>query len=230
MTGDGMRLSFVVALAFAAGIAHAQTPPPLSDAAQALVGGAWEVSNADRDRRCIVTFRSDAVAGGLKLELDPACAIVPLRDAVAWAMGQKDVLRFIDGHGTAILELSEVESGLYEGERKGEGLYFMQSQASAAVPVRTVEEMVGDWIFLREADKPLCTLTLTNVADGDSYKLAVKPRCDNAIANFGLTSWRLDRGELVLAGRGGTWRFGESDANVWERIPLGADPLLLMRQ
>jgi len=58
----------------------------------------------------------------------------------------------------------------------------------------------------------------------------VKPGCDARIAAFGLTTWRLDREQLVLTGRTGAWRFGESDPTTWERVPLSTDPLLLMKQ
>jgi hypothetical protein len=35
---------------------------------------------------------------------------------------------------------------------------------------------------------------------------------------------------LLLTGRGGSWRFSESDATTWERVPATSDPLVLMRQ
>ena len=53
---------------------------------------------------------------------------------------------------------------------------------------------------------------------------------DKAIATFNPSTWRLDRDQLVLTGRGGSWRFAESDATVWERFPLSVDPMLLVRQ
>src|SRR5262249_57929458 len=85
------------ALAMAASFARAQQgTPPVSDAAKDLIGGAWEISNSDRDKRCPVTFSIDAVPGGYKIELDPACAILPLKDVVAWGLGPKDVLRLLD--------------------------------------------------------------------------------------------------------------------------------------
>ena len=40
-----------------------------------------------------------------------------------------------------------------------------------------------------------------------------------AIVGLGLSTWRLDLDELLLIGRGGTWRFSESDPTTWERIP-----------
>ena len=120
---------------------------------------------------------------------------------------------------------------MYEGERKGEGLYFMQTQAALKAEIRTAEQMFGDWRILRELDKPLCTITLSNASGGgETYKVVVKPGCDAAIAGLGLATWRLDSNELVLVGRGGTWRFSESDSKTWERIPPSADPMVLMRQ
>ena len=50
-----------------------------------------------------------------------------------------------------------------------------------------------------------------------------------AIAGFGFTTWRLDGDQLILTGRGGNWRFAESDPTTWERVPLSTDPLLLMK-
>src|SRR5438132_13983125 len=67
------RLIALLSLALSAGLAYAQPAPSVSDAAQAMVG-AWELSNAERDKRCAVTFSVDPAPGGLKLELDPVCA------------------------------------------------------------------------------------------------------------------------------------------------------------
>lgn len=209
----------------------ARTESAVSEAAQAMVGG-WELSNADRDRRCPVTFSVDPVPGGYKIDFDPTCptAFPSLGDIVAWGFGPKDMLRLLDAKGGAILEFTEVENGMFESERGAEGLLFLQTQASLKVETRTAEQIVGDWSLLREADKPLCRLTLSNTANGDAFRVIVKPGCDKAIATFNPSTWRLDRDQLILTGRGGTWRFSESDATVWERVPLSVDPLLLVRQ
>jgi hypothetical protein len=58
----------------------------------------------------------------------------------------------------------------------------------------------------------------------------VRPPCDAAIAAFAPATWRLDRDQIVLSGRGGNGRVTESDPTTWERIPLSTDPLLLMKQ
>jgi hypothetical protein len=221
----------VLVLVLSAAVAQAQSPPPVSEAAQDLVG-TWEISNAQRDRRCNVTFSVDPAPGGFKLDLDGACGtqFPPLRDVVVWALGPDEQVQLLDAKRATVIQFAEVENGLYEGERKGEGLYFLQTQAAVKAETRSSDQLFGDWRVLRELDKPLCTITLSNAAGGDgAYKLAVKPGCDASIAGFGLTTWRLDRDQLVLNGRTGAWRFTESDPTIWERVPLSTSPLLLMK-
>jgi hypothetical protein len=224
-------LLILLALALGRGSAQAQPAPAVLDAAKELVGG-WELSNADHDRRCTVTFSTDTAPGGFKLALDQGCATVfPMfKDVAIWSIAPNGPLRLLDAKGNATLELSEVESGIFEGERRGEGLYFMQPQGAVTIPVRTPEQMFGEWSFLREIDKPLCGLTLTRIPgpDGD-YKLTLKPGCDAAILNFALSAWRLEGDQLVFIGRGGSWRFVESDTNIWERVPPSTNPLLMLK-
>ena len=230
-----MRYAALIAasvLIFAAGRGDARAQAPaVSEAAKEMIGG-WELSNAEHDRRCKVTFSTDAAPGGFKLALDQGCAAVfpVFKDLATWNILPNGALRLFDGKGNATLEMSEVENGIFEGERRGEGLYFMQPQAAVTIPVRTPEQMFGDWNFLREIDKPLCSLTLSGAAAGaPDYKLTVKPGCDAAIANFALSTWRLEGDQLVFTGRGGSWRFVESDTNIWERIPPSTNPLLMLK-
>ena len=208
----------------------------VSEAAQNMVGG-WELSNVDRDRRCALTFGVDPVPGGFKIEIDPGCqtAFPSLGNVVAWGFGPKDMLQLMDAKGGAVLAFTEVESGMFESERGTEGLLFLQTQAALKIETRTTEQIFGDWNLLRELEKPLCRLTLSNkpadaAGGADSYQVIVRPGCDKAIAAFSPVTWRLDRDQLVLTGRNGTWRFSESDATIWERVPLSVDPLLLVRQ
>jgi hypothetical protein len=232
-----MRRARLLLLAAAAMIASATAraqPTTALEAAKEVVGigGGWEISNAERDRRCLVTLSTDPAPGGLKLTFEPTCVTVfpVLKDVVAWTKVPNGPLRLLDGRGRSPLELSEVESGIFEGERKGEGLYFMQPQAATAIPVRNPEQMFGDWTFLREIDKTLCRFTLSpNSAGQSGYRLIVQPGCEGAIAAFGLSTWRLDSDELVLTGPAGSWRFVESDTNIWERIPPSTNPLLMIK-
>ncbi len=221
----------LIAIALSAGTARAQAPAALSDPAKAMIG-AWEISNAARDKTCAVTFKPEAAGGGLQLEFDPPCTVFPaLKDVVVWAMGPNDAVRLFDSKGVLILDFTEVESGMYEAERKGEGLFFMRSQVAIKAATITPEQVFGEWTLLQEFEKPLCKLTLSNTPDGaDRYKIIVKPGCTAAIVGLGLATWRLESSELQLSGRGGTWRFAESDTTTWERIPPSTDPMLLMRQ
>jgi Protease inhibitor Inh len=227
-----MRHGLFVAIALAiSSVAPAQTPAS-SEAAQGMLG-AWEISNAARDKTCQVTFSLDAAGTGYKLELDPACgAVFPsLKDLAVWAIGSNDSVRLMDGKGTVVLEFSEVETRMYEAERKGEGLYFMRTVAAIRAATITPEQMFGEWTLLQEFEKPLCKLTLSNASAGaNSYRIAVKPGCAAIITAFALSTWRLEDNELLLSGRSGSWRFSESDSTTWERIPPSTDPLLLIRQ
>jgi Protease inhibitor Inh len=221
----------LIALGLSAGAADAQAPGP-SEAAKGMVG-AWEISNAARDKTCPVTFKLDAATGGFKLDLDAACgtAFPQLRDVGVWVMGPNDTVRLIDSKGAIILDFQEVEAHMYEAERKGEGLFFMRTQAAIQAATVNPEQLLGDWTLLKEFEKPLCKLTLSSPAPGtESFRIAVKPGCEASIAGMGLSTWRLDRDELVLSGRSGAFRFSESDSKTWERIPPSTDPLLLMRQ
>jgi hypothetical protein len=224
-------LIFVIILASSSTRVFAQEPTP-GDAARGMVG-AWEISNAARDKTCPVTFSVNGADGGYKLELDPGCrtAFPSLKDIAAWTMGPNDSVRLVDAKGAVILDFSEVESHMYEAERKGEGLFFMRTQAAIRAATVSPEQLFGDWTLLQEFEKPLCKLTLSNAsAGGESYKVVVKAGCDSSIAGFAPSTWRLENNELLFAGRAGTWRFAESDATTWERIPPSTDPLLMMRQ
>ncbi|HVX91950.1 MAG TPA: AprI/Inh family metalloprotease inhibitor [Xanthobacteraceae bacterium] len=220
-------------LVLAATSAPASAQSPSNEAVRAVLG-TWEISNADRDRTCTVTFKDENVRGGLKLELDQPCAanFPRMKDVIAWGIGTNDALRLLDRQGKAVLEFTEVESGMYEAEQPGEGIYFMQTPADAAgPPEQTADQMLGTWSLAREAGKPICTLTLTNTARGNDLLLELKPGCDESITRFGPFTWAMDRGELLLkSARGLTWRFEEADSATWQRVPESVNPLRLTRQ
>jgi hypothetical protein len=208
-----------------------QTTP--GDAVAAMIG-AWELSNADHDKVCRLSFRADAVSGGYKLDVDKNCPNVfpTTKDMAVWTVDVYGNLRLLDAQGNAVLELTQVESGMFDGFTPEQGRFILQ--AAAAVQFRTASDMVGDWAIARGTGKPICTLTLADTAvppGGDNLALKIKPGCDALITRFGPTSWHMDRGELVLlAPRGQTWRFEENDPNTWQRLPETPDPVLLVRQ
>ncbi len=226
----------LIALGVAAfvGAAHAQTPtaPPLSDAVKAMTNGTWEFSNADRDKRCTVTFRTDPAAAGMRLEFDKGCAaLFPfIAEVVGWTLAENDFLRFVDAQGKSLLEFSEVESRIYEAPRPGEGILFIQASTAVGPPPKQAEQMVGDWGLVRGSGKPICTLTLANTPAGDDLALKLKPGCNVLVTRFAPTAWQMDRGELLLKNaQGQTWRFSEGDNASWTRVPESAVPLTLVR-
>jgi hypothetical protein len=196
--------------------------------------GQWELSTTERSKTCVVTLKSDAAAQGLKLELEPSCAAsLPFtKDITAWNVRGLDIVRLQDVAGQAVIDFTEVESGIFEGLRTGEGIYILQNLAAARSLAKSMDQMIGDWSVIRGNGRPICSLTLTNTeATPDNFQVFLKPRCDPLVATFAPTMWRLERGEMLLMSAGGeTWRFEADDNAQWRRIPDTADPVILVRQ
>src|SRR3954470_2932208 len=91
--------------------------------------GQWELATTERSKTCVVTLKSDATPQGLKLELDPGCAAaLPFtRDITAWNVRGLDIVRLQDAAGQPVIDFTEVESGIFEGLRQGEGIYILQN-------------------------------------------------------------------------------------------------------
>ena len=228
---SALVLAGLVALATPAG---AQAPPDASESLKAMAG-TWEMSNSDRDRTCTITFKLDQASAGYAIDLDKACAeqFPPLRDVAAWSFGKNDTLLLVDRRRNPILEMLEVEVGMFEGLRPNEGRYFLQNAAvAAATRDKTADQLFGTWTFSGAAGTPICTVRLADTAaDADSFALKLEPGCDQLITRFGPTAWKMDRGQLVLlSGKGPVWRFEESDSTTWRRIPEARQPLLLTKQ
>jgi hypothetical protein len=202
----------------------------LSDAANGMIG-TWEFSNADHDKICHFTFRSEPAAGGYKLDADPNCPnLFPsTANMVAWSLDNYGDLHFLDAQGKDIVDLSLVEGGMYDGFTPEEGRYILQ--AAAAAPTLSAQDMVGDWAVTRNAGKPICVLTLANSPAGDALALTVKPGCDPFVMRFAPSAWRLEQGSLVLLSAAGqSWQFEQNDPKTWQRVPDITDPVLLTKQ
>jgi len=197
--------------------------------------GQWELSTTERSKTCVVTLKADSTPQGMKLELEPGCAAaLPFtRDIAAWSIkGLGDIVRLQDSAGQAVIDFTEVESGIFEGLRQGEGIYILQNLAAARSLAKSMDQMIGDWAMVRSNGRPICGLTLTNTeASPDNFQVFLKPRCDPAVAAFNPTVWRLERGELLLMSKDGdVWRFEADDNAQWRRVPDSADPLIMLRQ
>jgi Protease inhibitor Inh len=228
------RFILTAALVASATPALAQAPAP-SDSAKAMAG-AWEMSNADRDKTCNMNFKLAPAGANYALDMDKACgeAFPSMRAIVGWTLGRNDMLLLMDATGTPVLEMLEVEAGTYEGLRPNEGRYVLQNPAVvAASKERPADDLFGEWAIVRAGTiRPLCAMSFVGeAADADSFTLRVKPGCDQIIARFGPVSWKMDRGQLIVqSAKGEVWRFEESEPNTWDRIPKGRTPLALVRQ
>ena len=195
--------------------------------------GQWELSTTERSKTCVVTLKNDATPQGLKLELEPGCAAaLPFtKDITAWNVRGLDIVRLQDAAGQPVIDFTEVESGIFEGLRTGEGVYILQNLAAARSLAKSMDQMIGDWAMVRGNGNTICGLTLTNNdAGNDNFQVFLKPKCDSAVAAFAPNQWRLDHGRmLLLSAKGETWQFEADDNAQWRRVPDAADPLIMMR-
>ena len=233
MSGRRTRLALAALLA-----ATLCTPQALAQDASTLkkeMIGQWELSTTERSKTCVVTLKGDTVPQGNKLELEKGCAAaLPFtKDITAWSIkGLGDIVRLQDGAGGSVIDFTEVESGIFEGLRQGEGVYILQNLAAARSLAKSMDQMIGDWAMVRGNGAVICGLTLTNTeATGDNFQVFLKPKCDPAIAAFAPNQWRLDHGQMVLmSAKGDVWQFEADDNAQWRRVPDSADPLIMMRQ
>ena len=225
------RLAIGLAAVCVTGVALAQ-PAGLCESAKRLIG-TWEFSNADRDRICTATFKSDPTPFGFKIEFDSNCpSLFPLvREIAGWKFPENDLLYMVDSRGRIIVEFSEVEDGIFEAPTPGVGVLFLQNAAAAGAPPKPPEQLAGDWAIVRKAGAPVCSLTLAMTKASDGFAVAVKPGCEAAIARLNFAQWRIDRDQIMLVpSRGNPWRFEEVDNTTWRRVPESADQITLVRQ
>jgi len=196
--------------------------------------GQWELSTTERSKTCVVTLKPDATPQGLKLELEPGCAeALPFtKDITAWNVKGLDIVRLQDAAGEAVIDFTEVEAGILEGVRSGEGVYILQNLAAARSLAKSMDQMIGDWAMVRGNGNVICGLTLTNTdAGNDNFQVFLKPKCDPAVTAFAPKQWRLERGQIMLmSDKGEIWRFEADDNAQWRLVPDSADPLIMLRQ
>jgi hypothetical protein len=230
-----MRLRSVIAMAGLAALVAA-SPARSQDAASLKKDmiGQWELATTERSKTCVLTLKADTAPQGLKLELEPACpkALPFTKDIVAWNVKGLDIVRLQDAAGEPVIDFTEVETGIFEGLRQGEGVYILQNLAAARSLAKSMDQMIGDWAMVRGNGQAICGLTLTNTEAGqDNFQVFLKPKCDQAVAAFAPTQWRLEHGQILLMSKTGeTWQFEADDNAQWRKVPDSADPLIMLRQ
>ena len=212
---------------------EAMAPETAAPAAPRSMIGSWEFSNADREKTCTITFRNDNAKVGKRIEFDPGCAkLFPFIPEIAgWRLGDNDFLRLVDAQGNSVLEFSEVESGIFEAPKPGEGILFIQNPTDLGPAPKTAEQMTGEWTIVRRTGQRVCGLTLSDTAAGEEFVVRMQPPCDQIVTRFAPVTWQMDRGEIVLrAVNGQAWRFEEGEDSKWQRVPQTASPLLMVRK
>ncbi|MGY3442122.1 MULTISPECIES: AprI/Inh family metalloprotease inhibitor [unclassified Bradyrhizobium] len=197
--------------------------------------GQWELATTERSKTCVVTLKSDTTPLGLKLELEPGCAAaLPFtKDITGWSIkGLGDIVRLQNATGEAVIDFTEVETGIFEGMRTNEGVYILQNLAAARSLAKSMDQMIGDWSMVRGNGQAICGLVLTNTdAGNDNFQVFLKGKCDPTVAAFNPTQWRLDHGQIILmSAKGETWQFEADDNAQWRRVPDSADPLIMLRE
>jgi hypothetical protein len=232
-----MSTRFIFALAAPLAVAIAASGVRAQDARSLKKDmiGQWELATTERSKTCVVTLKGDASPQGFKLELEPGCAAaLPFtKEITAWSVkGLDDIVRLQDATGEAVIDFTEVEAGIFEGLRQGEGVYILQNLAAARSLAKSTDQMIGDWAMVRGNGATVCGLTLTNNDAGhDNFQVFLKPKCDPAVTAFAPTQWRLEHGQIMLmSDRGDTWRFEADDNAQWRLVPDSADPLIMLRQ
>ena len=76
-------------------------------------------------------------------------------------------MRLQNAAGEAVIDFTEVESGIFEGLRQGEGIYILQNLAAARSLAKSMDQMIGDWSMVRGNGQAICGLTLTNTEAGN---------------------------------------------------------------
>ena len=230
-----MNLRFGIMLAALLALAAASPSRSQQDASTLKKDmiGQWELATTDRSKTCVVTLRQEPAPQGLKLELEPGCAAaLPFtKDITAWNIKGLDIVRLQDAAAESVIDFTEVEAGIFEGLRQGEGVYILQNLAAARSLAKSMDQMIGDWSMVRGNGQAICGLTLTNTEAGqDNFQVFLKPKCDPVVAAFAPTQWRLDHGQMLLMSQSGeTWQFEADDNAQWRKVPDSADPLIMLR-
>ena len=148
-------LALLLLTAFVAPLAaqppDAVAPETAAPTAPRSMVGSWEFSNADREKACTITFRNDNAKVGKRVEFDPGCAklFAFIPEIAGWRLGDNDFLRLLDAQGNSVLEFSEVESGIFEAPKPGEGILFIQNPTDLGPAPKTAAQVAGEWSLVR---------------------------------------------------------------------------------
>lgn len=189
----------------------------------------YQLADAVGERRCPITLEMRTAPGGFALTFDrEVCGVVfpHLADVAAWRPAPARGINFVDAKGKVITEFTEGVGGVYEAIRDNDGVYFLTNLRIADTTETQQSDLVGDWNLSRPGGAAICRITLTNdAAPEQRFAVRVAPGCDAAIASFGLASWQLSSGDVLLYSiNGDLLRLGKSEEGQWARVPDQKQP------
>jgi len=192
------------------------------------------VLNADREKTCSVTFGTTPPRSGKRVDFDPAlregCSRHP-GDAGWRPPTTTTSCGCSDAQGNAVLEFSEVESGIFEAPKPGEAILFHPDPTDLGCAAKTAEQITGDWTIVRRTGQRVCGMTLSNTAAGEEFVVRLQPPCDRVITSFGqplADGPRRDRAAPRKTASPGASRRAKTPR--WQRVPQTASPLLMVRK
>lgn len=220
---SGLLLSLAFLAAGTAG-SDAQDSQP----AKALASN-YQLSDAVGERRCPITLETRTAPGGFALIIDrEVCGVVfpHLSDVAAWRPAPARGINFVDAKGNIVTEFTEGVGGVYEAIRDNDGVYFLTNLKIADAEEIKFDDLVGDWNLSRPGGATICRITLTKDAAAEQrFAIRVASGCDAPIASFGLASWQLSNGDVLLyAANGDLLRLGKNEEGQWARVPDQKQP------
>jgi hypothetical protein len=259
----GLRLLAAgMGFALAAGPAAAQTETVeiAPEQAARVLQGLWDVTLKSPLRACRVELKPTPAAQGLAAVINPRCrwAILPLKTAAAWSLGEGNRPDFIDAKGTVVMRFSRAVGSTLTAKVGETEDYVMEPVASGSVadndrraalaalfagralppdpsklaPV-DAKTVPGNYGVARDKGRPICSITLTaRPSRAGAYAAEIAGGClDAGLKIFDPVAWRIDRGRLVLiAKKGHETAFVPMSDGTWSKEPVGNSPMFLKMQ
>lgn len=194
-----------------------------NSAARALASN-YQLADALGERKCPIALEAKTSGPGFLLSFDrDICAVVfpYLADVVAWQPAPAGGINLVGAKGAIITEFTEGVGGVYEAIRENDGVYFLANLKVVDTNETQAKDLVGEWSLSRPDGPVICRITLTNNLTAEQrFAIRVVPGCDGAIASFGLATWQLSNGDVLLYSvNGDLIRLGKNEEGAWARVP-----------
>lgn len=230
-------LVFLIGLALAApATAQVMAPVGKPDPIEVRnLAANYELTNADASLACLITLETKTAGRGLYLDYDRSrcnSRFGFLGEVSAWLPGIAGAILLIASDGRIVTEFTEGVGGVYEAIRENDGVYFFANLQFVDPSERVqIADLYGEWMLSRPSGPEICRITLSDEVAGDElFVMRIQSECDPVIVQLGLSTWQLQRGDIVLRSNNGeSLRFERHEGDIWSKIPEKPQPLTLSR-